>query len=164
MATGSAPARPASPPVEREPMSDRPPHPRTERRKAPTPLCKSFLVCRQIVQGPVVPDFSLIGLTRHLSADTFPAAQPLGIFARLTSGHGAYRVEVQLQDMEGEVVWQDGPPDAWAMEDPLQAYDLLLKNMSLFCPRPGAYDVVLLVDGTEIARDKFFAHQTAPAD
>src|SRR5262249_49374102 len=139
------------------------PPPRTERRKPPTPLCKSFLVCRQILQGPLAPEFSLIGLTRHLTSPTFPASQPLGIFARLTSGHGAYQMEVQLQAMEGEVAWKGGPPGRGGMEAPLQAYDLLLKTLSPVCPRPGVYDLVLLADGTEIARDKFFAHQAPPA-
>jgi hypothetical protein len=43
----------------------------------------------------------------------------LGFYARLTSGHGAYHVEVLLQDKSGAVVWREGPPEAWPMSEPL---------------------------------------------
>ena len=55
-------------------------------RKPPAPVCKAFLICRQIVGETL----TLIGKSNcHLSRQ-FPSSCPLAFFARLTGGHGQY--------------------------------------------------------------------------
>jgi hypothetical protein len=81
-------------------------------RKPPLPVCRAFLVCNQIAEDPSSRDPILVGLPRAFVSRNFPAASALGFFARLTSTHGAYQVEILLQDESGAVVWRDGPPKA----------------------------------------------------
>jgi hypothetical protein len=123
--------------------------------KPPVPVCKALLVCRRIVekQGEI----SLIDITRSHQHHYFPAAVAVGVFGRLTSAHGSYQLQVQLQNEDGEVVWQDGPPKPWPLPDPLMAYDIRF-NLCMSFPKPGAYDVVLLANGEELARDRFYTH------
>jgi hypothetical protein len=68
-------------------------------------------------------------------------------------------VEVQLQNEDGEVVWKDGPPDPLNMPDPLWTYDIRL-NVCMSFPKPGTYEVVLLANGEELARERFYTGVT----
>jgi hypothetical protein len=61
---------------------------------------------------------------------------------------------VQLHDEAGQVVWSEGPAEPWVLDDPLGAYDLTL-NMTPVFLGPGAFDFVLVVNGQELARERF---------
>lgn len=123
-------------------------------RNLPPPVCTVFLICRQIVENPSLNETVLHGLPLGFNSRHFPAAGPLGFFARCTSAHGRYLMEVSLRTAGGEVVWRDGPPDSWALEDPMRQYDLKLTLCPVY-PAPGIYDFVLTANGEEIARQKF---------
>jgi hypothetical protein len=127
--------------------------------KPPKPVCKAFLFCRQITQDQRTKETSLQGLTRYVMSSVYPTKTVLALFARWTSAHGDYQLELQLQDLEGNVLWREVPPTAWPMNDPLQAFDLILHNLEVEFPAAGKYDMVLLANGEEIIRDSFFAHR-----
>lgn len=121
----------------------------------PVPVCKALLICNRIVDRDIGP--CLEGLPRALEARFYPCGQPLAIFARVTSAHGSYRFEIQLRTLEGEVVWREGPPEPWAMPDPLRYYDVRLGVPVVF-PKPGLYEFVLLANNAEVGRHLFQAN------
>src|SRR5262249_43604088 len=108
-------------------------------RKPPPPVCKAFIVCRQIVDHPQLNDSVIVGLGRAYQQKNYPGASPLGFFARLSSARGHYRIEVQLRNSDGEVVWREGPDAEFPMEDPLEMYDIKM-NLAPVFPKPGVYD------------------------
>ncbi|MFO0967517.1 MAG: hypothetical protein U0793_18315 [Gemmataceae bacterium] len=122
----------------------------------PVPICKAFLCCRRVAADQQFKDTCIIGLCSQYEHHRFPASVPVGIFARLASAHGQYRVEIQLQTMEGEVVWREGPAESWNLDNPLFNYDLKF-NISLVFPAPGRYELVLMANGAEVARERFTA-------
>ncbi len=122
--------------------------------KPPEPVCKAFLVCDRIVDRGG--DTVIVGLPDVVNARGFPCRHPLGFFARWTSAHGRYLVEVQLRTLDGEVVWREGPPEPWTMADPLRQYDVKVHAPVVF-REPGRYEFVLLANGQEVARQPFFA-------
>jgi hypothetical protein len=124
--------------------------------RAPAPVCKAFLVSRKVDTDPRTRETFIVGLCSSFQHHHFPAGMSVGIFGRLTSAHGHYHIEVQLQTPEGEVVWKDGPPVPWPMPDPLHTYDVKL-NVCVAFPQPGTYDLVLLANGEELARHRFLA-------
>jgi hypothetical protein len=128
-------------------------------QQPPLPVCKAFLVCCNIVEDNDPRQVVLAGLPRFHQHHCYPNAPPLAFFARVTSAHGDYVVEIQLQTPEGEVVWTDGPGRPWAMPDPLLMYDLTLSLCPVF-PVPGIYDFILLANGQEVARQPFKATLT----
>jgi hypothetical protein len=128
-------------------------------RKPPIPICKAFLTCRQAIPDPKYHDLNLFGLRSYSHHHRYPAAVNVGIFARLTSAHGEYQLEIQVQSPEGEVVWKEGPPEPWTLDDPLKNYDLRF-NITLVFPKPALYELVLLGNGEEIARERFNAKLT----
>ena len=127
-------------------------------QKPPMPVCKALLVCRRITLEKSG-DVNLLGIMTGYQHHYFPAAVSAGVFARLTSAHGSYRLEVQLQNANAEIVWKDGPPEPWALPDPLMTYDIRF-NVCMSFPQPGVYDVVFLANGEELARDRFFTRVT----
>ena len=124
--------------------------------KTPVPICKSFLTCRATATDPDYRDTVLIGLRSHHEHHRYPSSVTVGMFARLSSAHGEYVIEIQVQTPEGETVWKEGPPTPYELSDPLWDYDLLF-NINLVFPQPGRYDLVLLANGEEIARERFNA-------
>jgi hypothetical protein len=125
-------------------------------KKPPKPVCKALLVCRQLAEDPLSHEQFLLGLIRWITAPNYPAQLPLAIFSRWTCGHGDYKVEVQLQTTDGEVVWRDGPEEPWKMADPLRMFDLSLRVAVRF-PSPGSFDIVILANGDEVDRHPFQA-------
>jgi hypothetical protein len=132
-------------------------------KKLPTPVCTAFLPCRRIVHianDSQAKDVQLTGLPVSYSHYTFPSAIPIGFYMRCTSGHGSYSVEVQLQNLSGEVIWKEGPPEPWQMPDPLETYNLAFLRAVIF-PAPGTYQFVLLLAGQEVSRQRFNAKLVA---
>jgi hypothetical protein len=121
------------------------------------PVSKAFLVCGKIVEDSKSKEVSLVGFPTSFEFKAYPAARPLSFFARVASAHGDYRVEVQLQTSEGDIVWREGPPKPWRMDDPLKTYDLKMLGICPVFPEAGMYYFVLAANGEEIARQQVLA-------
>jgi hypothetical protein len=127
-------------------------------RTAPLPVCKAFLICRQIKP----PHLELIGQNNIYQNDRWPNGPTLGFFARLTGGHGEYTIEVQLQDMAGDVFWRNGPEWKWRPQSPLDTLEMGI-HLNVVLPGPGNYSLVLTANGEELCREPYFARLPAPA-
>jgi hypothetical protein len=125
-------------------------------RKPPPPVCKAFIVCRQIFDDPRIDDAVIVGLPRAFQQKNYPGASPLGFFVRLSSARGRYHIEVQLRNADGEVVWREGPGEELPMEDPVEMYDIKMNLVPVF-PKPGVYEFTLLANDEEVARQPFHA-------
>ncbi len=126
--------------------------------RPPTPVCKCFLLCRQIFLDPVRQDYTLVSPVHQVFAPEYPVVEDLSVFARWSNAHGAYPVEVQLRDLEGEVLWRGQMPEPFETSDPLQVWVLALPHLAVPIPGPGKYEVALLADGQEVAVDLLQAH------
>ena len=131
-------------------------------RHPPTPVCKSFTVCRQIFQDKFSGEVILIGPTSQIYSFTYPTVMNISVFARCSSAQGVYHLELQLQDLEGNVIWGHKFEPPFELNDPLAVGTLNLQNLGMFVPRPGKFDLVLLANGEEVVRDVFFALVHAP--
>jgi hypothetical protein len=116
-------------------------------------------MCRQVFIDQLTGEKILLGPTCEAYLPNYPATVMCSMFAQLTSAHGSYELQVQLQDMEGNMVWQ-GPQVSWAARDPLQVGDVIVSNLLVAFPAAGKYDVVLLANNQEIARVVFWASHT----
>jgi hypothetical protein len=120
----------------------------------PEPVCKAFLVCRQVATDPQSGEAVLVGLPMDYSQRRFPAAAMVGFFARLTDARGSYEVEIQLRNADGDVVWADALPRTLDADDPLMYYDLRL-NLNVVFPGPGDYEFTLALGGDVVAQQRF---------
>jgi hypothetical protein len=130
--------------------------------KPPSPVCKCLLLCRQIITDAQTGELLLLGPTPEIHAVVFPTTIELSVFARWTAVQGSYIVEMQLQDLEGKVLWHHREEPALENYDPLKVCNLTLHRKRIYMPRPGKFEIVMLANGVEIARDVFFAHMLNP--
>ena len=126
-------------------------------RKPPMPMCRCFLVCRQILLDQFTQEHVLLGPTHQFVAFTFPVVADLSIYVRCTSVQGSYSLEVQLQDLEGNVLWRHQFQPPLEAHDPLMVGILNLQRLGIYFPKPGKYEFVLLANGEEVVRDVFWA-------
>src|SRR5438105_4799763 len=122
-------------------------------KKPPKPLCKTFMVCRRIVMDQYTKEHVLIAPLFQVYTSTFPLIADVSIFVRLTEGNGVYHLELQLQTLEGDIVWRDGLEPALEVRDPLAIGLLDLQHRRIYVPKPGKYELVLFANGDEIFRD-----------
>ncbi len=131
-------------------------------RKPPTPACKSFTVCRHTFQDVFTKEYMLLAPTHQIVTLTFPTVVTVSIFARMTSVQGTYQLEIQLQDLEGEVIWRHRLEPPLTLNDPLAVGILNLQNLGIYFPKPGKYELVLLANNEEVVRDVFWALVPGP--
>jgi hypothetical protein len=132
-------------------------------RELPKPVVHSFIPCREIFQDNRSGEYILIALMDHkVAAASFPATMPLSLYAYLSAVRGTVVPELQLRDESGAPAkdesgntWRHSFPGPLPNEDPLQPCRVRLSGLRIPMPRPGRFDLLLLVDGNEIARYPF---------
>ncbi len=131
----------------------------------PTPVCKCFLLCRQIFVDTVRQDYTLVSPVHQIFPARYPVLEDLSVFARWSNAHGAYAIEVQLRNLEGDVLWRREMERPFETSDPLQVWLLTLSHLAIPIPKPGKYEVALLANGHEVAVDVLLAHRVrVPAE
>ena len=129
--------------------------------KPPTPVMQTFLICREIFQDKWSHHYILVGPSLEFVSQTFPGVTATALYVQVSSCHGRYRPELQLQDFNGQVVWSEALDPPFDAPDPLRTYTLTFQAR-LPIPRPGGYDVVLLLNGREVGRRAFKARVPTP--
>jgi hypothetical protein len=128
----------------------------------PTPVCKAFLVCKQIFRDELTQECVLASPLHQTFAPRYPVVQDLAFFARWSNAHGCYRVELQLRDLDGGVLWREEMAEPFEVADPLAVVPLTLRHLHVRFPAPGKYEVALLANGQEVVADVFLAHLSEP--
>src|SRR5262245_24239453 len=103
-----------------------------------------MLLCRRVVEDTFTHENILISPIHEFAAPQYPVIIELSLFAKWTSVQGSYRIECQLQDMEGDVVWREKQDVPLENPNPLLICVLRLFHLRLYFPKPGKYDFVLL--------------------
>jgi hypothetical protein len=98
-------------------------------------------------------DHIILGPLTDVKVLTIPAVADLSIFARWNSVQGVYQLEVQLQDLEGNVIWRKAEPKLLEWHDPITMCTLCLQHLQIYLPQPGKYDIIMLANGEEVVRD-----------
>ena len=128
----------------------------------PVPVCRSILVCQQILQDARTQSTSLIGLIQNIRCPQFPSVGQVSVFSRWINGHGQYNLELHLRDAEDNVVWKQVFPQPCNMPDPLQPCDLTFFDLPIHLPGPGKFDLVLVANGEEVGRHSLLVHHVKP--
>lgn len=124
----------------------------SQHRSFTPPRAQSFVVCREIFEDCRSHHFILVAPMCALVASGFPFNARVSIYAYLTSGHGDYEVALQLRDADETGVWDWQCPNLVALRDPLKSHELALYDAILPFRAKGRYDLVMLVNGEELAR------------
>jgi hypothetical protein len=119
-------------------------------------------MCRRIFVDRYTGDTLIFGPLHELASASFPMVAELAFFGRWLSVHGAYEISVQLQDLEGNVIWGEKQDRLLECPNPLVVTVLTLQPLHIFFPRPGKYEIVILANNQEVVRDVFWVHLPQP--
>jgi hypothetical protein len=86
----------------------------------------------------------------------------MSTYAYLTNGHGSYEITLELRDGDDQVQWSWNAPKPILLESPLVRHQFTLYDIVLQFPEPGRYDLLLLANGTEVARHVLHVHLRHP--
>jgi hypothetical protein len=122
--------------------------------QSPLPMAHAFLVCRQIIQDVVTGQCVLIDPKIEFALPHFPASVLVSIYGQLSEVRREYFPEFRLWGSDGEILWDYRAPAPMTSpdDDPLRQYRFVFRDLAIPFPRPGRYDLLMLAQGTEIAR------------
>jgi hypothetical protein len=123
--------------------------------KPPTPVVKTFLLCREIFQDAISREYILVAPYVDIASPQFPFVAPVNLYSQMTGLRGRYQLTLQVQDLENNVVWSHVMPQLFEHHDALRTCVLAFVRMAAWIPKPGKYDLVLLANGQDVARYAF---------
>lgn len=116
----------------------------------PKPICRTFLVCRELYQDNQTGEVIIVGPATEATAAHYPSNFTLNLFAHITSMRGTYLPALQLRDLDGRVVWGQSMGAPAEVHDALAVFRFLFRPVLLTVPRPGVFEIVLLLNDEEI--------------
>ena len=74
----------------------------------------------------------------------FPGSIKFAVYAHLTELHGKYRLELRLEDSQGDVLWAVRADPPVKHEDPLMPHRFAFRDLNVRVAAPGRYDLLLV--------------------
>jgi hypothetical protein len=119
------------------------------------PIVLSFVLCRDLIFDLASGEASLHRPFNEQFSPEFPLHVHASIFSLWREMEGSYRLDTQLMDAEGEVVWSCEQPQPVYCPSRFAIQRVILHPLWLYFPRPGLYDLILRFDGEEVFRTIF---------
>jgi hypothetical protein len=121
--------------------------------KPPAPTIITFIVCRELYIRitPAGPERTLVAPTINFWSWRFPAKLVLGYYVEFTNGHGDYLSRIELHNVDGQYLAHREHEKPFSAPDPLRVH-VLAEELRVGVPVPGRYDLLLLMNGEEVAR------------
>jgi hypothetical protein len=123
-----------------------------EGRRAPLPVAQALVVCREIFEDCRSGEFALIAPLDRIKVPALQKTARVSIYAHWSCGHGEYELTLELRDPDERVVWQWQCPKPIRLLSPLEPQQFTLYDAILQFAEPGRHNLLLLVNGEELAR------------
>lgn len=131
--------------------------PKPARRGKPLPPCKAILLCEKIIVEQGTGNISVIGIFTGFMVKSVPTkVGRFFVFMQVIDGIGRYDVSVEVHDLHDQTCIARSSPLAIEFADRPNGGHIVIPVPPLPIKREGAYDVVVMADGQEIQRQKFF--------
>ncbi len=124
------------------------------------PIVTSFLVSRYLTRDARTGEHSVCGIITRVASLGFPSSMLLSCFVEMTDCQGEYVIRYEVRDDRDALLQEvPHPPGPLRLEDPLAIWSFCLCDFPVVFPRPCRYDLILHVNGEELARRKLFVVQ-----
>ena len=134
------------------------PEPEPQKGSKPPPKCKAILIAEKVIVDAKDGRVSVIGIIDKLLMPNFPVkTRPLWAFLLLTDGVGRYDVVIEIHDLQQDKIIGRGMGIAIHFPERLYKMNVIIPLPALTLTHPGAYDFVVIANGSEIDRQKFSA-------
>jgi hypothetical protein len=126
----------------------------------PPPECKAILLCERVLRDEFTGLFSLINVFDNINSYSFPCTiGPYLLFLHITDGLGRYRITVEIQDLQSDVVIAREDQPEIELPDKNVKWIGILSVPEFEVAQPGMYDVLVLANDQEINRQKLTVTQ-----
>ena len=125
----------------------------------PRPNLLVFLVCRYAARDEWTKEYSTCGIVGRIVSREFPATSVLSFFVEMSDCQGEYSIRFILRDGNDAMI-QEFVRKPLQSPNPLNVWTLSWTGCRLAFPRPGRYDLILEVNGEELARRRIFVDPT----
>jgi hypothetical protein len=121
---------------------------------AQIPTVLGLLVCEKVVIEERTHNVTLVNCFTRRNVEAFPSErQRFAVFAALTDGLGDIELKLVVQRLDTqEEIYQEARRVQFA--DRLQEVRFLFRVTTCTFPVAGPYDLILLADGSELARHR----------
>ena len=92
----------------------------------------------------------------------FPGSIKFAVYAHLTELHGKYVLELRLEDSQGDILWAVRADPPVKHDDPLMPHRFAFRDLSVRFSAPGRYDLLLVSEEMEIARQALWMLEEEP--
>lgn len=124
----------------------------------PLPHCRAILLCDNVGEDPATGEISLHKLIDSFRVSAFPAAsKPFWVFVQLYDGIGQYDVSMEANALDRDTSVAKAALPGLDFPERLAKIDMIIPVESVFLPRPGRYELIVLLDGQELCRQHFDA-------
>ena len=100
-----------------------------KKQRPPQPYVQAFVVCREIFEDHHTGEYLLFAPRSAFRLPEFPASIKFAVYAHLTELHGKYRLELRLEDSEGEILWAVRADPPVKHEDPLMPHRFAFRDL-----------------------------------
>jgi len=129
---------------------------------SPQPYVQAFVICREIFEDHHTGDYLLFAPRSAFKLAKFPGSVAFAVYAHLTELHGKYVLELRLEDSEGDTLWAVRADPPIKHDDPLMPHRFAFRDLSVRFSTPGRYDLLLLSEDMEIARQALWILEEEP--
>ncbi|HEX7375922.1 MAG TPA: hypothetical protein VF278_02365 [Pirellulales bacterium] len=122
----------------------------------PLPHCKALLICKQVTQDDETQAISLLHLIESVGQRSIPGPTgPFVVFMQLYDGIGRYRLSMEANALDDDANVAKATVGHIDFPERLAKMDIAIPVDSIFVPQSGRYELVVFVDGQELARQYF---------
>ena len=138
--------------------------PATKRTK-PLPVPRAILLCERVIQDALSGTISLICVLTRFNLTQFPGDLPgFSIFVQLVGGIVGHEYAFTVEIIDQAMVIARMPPMVLRFSYRGQVQDIIIRVPPVRLAHAGVYEVVVLVDGNEVAHQTFDTPQEAQHD
>ncbi len=138
-------------------------HPKMK-KLPPEPYVQAFVVCREIFEDHHTGEYLLFAPRSAFRVSAFPGSIKFAVYAHLTELHGKYRLELRLEDSQGDLLWAVRADPPVKHDDPLMPHRFAFRDLKVQVSTPGRYDLILVSEDVEIARHPLWLLEEEPPD
>lgn len=126
------------------------------------PKNNALLVCDHIITEVGTNKRTIVGVFEVIFAQDFPHSHAIGVYFKFTDASGNYVFRFDLVDLERNQVIGSIPTNSLTVQDPLQAYELVIAQIGMLFPHPGRYEVQVYANDQICAQKTLSVVQPQP--
>lgn len=124
----------------------------------PRPHCRAILLCEKVSENPGSGAISLHEIIETLRMAAVPGpSSPFVVFLQLYDGIGRYRMSMEINALDDDTSIARAALADLHFPERLANIDVAIPVDFVYLPRPGRYELIVFVDGQELARQYFNA-------